>query len=116
MDNRNDGRPARAYAIAHLGEVRMGEEIVSYLRGIDATLAPFGGRFIVHGGAPTVLEGTWSGDLVMIEFPDRDSALAWYESEAYQRILPLRTRNASGPVIVMEGVGADHVATDILSS
>jgi uncharacterized protein (DUF1330 family) len=40
------------YAIAHLQDVTVGAEIVEYLQRIDATLAPFGGHFTVHGGAP----------------------------------------------------------------
>ncbi|WBU60184.1 DUF1330 domain-containing protein [Paracoccus albus] len=35
----------------------MGDWIVAYLRGIEATLAPFSGRFIIHGGEKTMLEG-----------------------------------------------------------
>uniref|UniRef100_UPI0013D2A90B DUF1330 domain-containing protein n=1 Tax=Klebsiella aerogenes TaxID=548 RepID=UPI0013D2A90B len=48
-----------AYAIARLHNVRMGREIVEYLQRIDATLAPFGGRFIIHGGQVELLEGQW---------------------------------------------------------
>ena len=33
-----------AYAIAHLESVTIGPHIVEYLQGIDATLAPYGGR------------------------------------------------------------------------
>lgn len=102
------------YAIAHLTDVTMGPEIVRYLEGIDATLAPYQGRFIIHGDQPEVLEGTWSGDLIMIEFPDRASARAWYSSDAYQVILPLRTCNSVGPVLLVDGVSADHQATNIL--
>jgi uncharacterized protein (DUF1330 family) len=40
------------YAIAHLQDVTVGAAIVEYLQRIDATLAPFGGHFIVHGAAP----------------------------------------------------------------
>ena len=39
-----------AYAVAHMRRVTMGPAIVEYLERIDATLAPFGGHFIVHGG------------------------------------------------------------------
>jgi uncharacterized protein (DUF1330 family) len=45
------------YAIAHLQDVTVGAEIVEYLQRIYATLAPFGGHFIVHGAAPSELEG-----------------------------------------------------------
>jgi uncharacterized protein (DUF1330 family) len=55
------------FAVARL-HVTMNDEIVEYLNRIDETLAPFGGRFIVHGGTFEPLEGAWSGDLVVIEF------------------------------------------------
>lgn len=38
------------YAIATLRNVAMGPAIIEYLERIDATLAPFGGKFVVHGG------------------------------------------------------------------
>ena len=59
-------------------------DIVKYLEEIDATLRPFGGRFAIHGGDVEVLEGEWPGHVVLIEFPDRDSARAWYRSPTYQ--------------------------------
>ena len=53
--------PMNAYAIAHLRDVRVGPDIVQYLERIDATLAPFGGHFIVHASSADVLEGEWPG-------------------------------------------------------
>jgi uncharacterized protein (DUF1330 family) len=102
------------FAIARLENVRMGPEIVQYLERIDATLAPFGGRFRVHGGPYEVVEGSWSGDVVVLEFPDRRAARSWYESPAYRDILPLRTEHASSDVIFIDTVAEDHRATDIL--
>jgi uncharacterized protein (DUF1330 family) len=75
------------YAIGHLRNVNMGSDIVAYLETIDATLAPFQGRFIIHGGEKEQLEGTFPGDLIVIAFPDRQAASAWYASPAYQAIL-----------------------------
>jgi uncharacterized protein (DUF1330 family) len=103
-----------AYAVAHLRNVAMGPEIVEYLRRIDATLEPFGGRFLIHGGDTQVLEGQWSGDLIVVAFPDRDRARAWYDSPAYRDILRLRADNSDGGVILVDGVPEDHRATDIL--
>ena len=102
-----------AYAVGYFDEVEMGPEIAAYLEAIDATLAPFGGRFLVHGGDKTVLEGEWPGDLIVISFPDMKAARDWYESPAYARILPLRLNRAKGAVILTEGVSEDHRATDI---
>jgi uncharacterized protein (DUF1330 family) len=102
-------------AVANLRNVEMGPAIVEYLERIDATMAPFGGRFLVHGGPIELLEGRWSGDLIILEFPDRESARRWYHSADYQAILPLRTRHAEGDVLLIDTVPGDHRATDILA-
>ena len=103
-----------AYAVAHMRRVTMGPPIVEYLERIDETLAPFGGRFIVHGGDFESLEGSWPGNLIAIEFPDRERARAWYDSDAYQAIVALRTGNSESDVILIDGVGPEHKATDVL--
>jgi uncharacterized protein (DUF1330 family) len=104
-----------AYAVAHLCNVKIGPEIVEYLRQIDATLEPFGGQFIIHGGLVDLLEGDWSGDLIVIAFKDRETAHAWYASEAYQAILKLRTNNAEGDTFIIQGVPDGHHASDVLA-
>jgi uncharacterized protein (DUF1330 family) len=103
-----------AYAVAHMRRVTMGPPIVEYLERIDATLAPFGGHFTVHGGDFELLEGSWPGNLIVIEFPDREQARAWYNSDAYQAIVTLRTDNSDSDVIMIDGVDRDHKATDVL--
>ena len=92
-----------------------GEQILAYLQGIDATLAPCGGRFIIHGGKQQLLEGRSPGDVIVIAFPDLSAARAWYASAAYQAILPLRLGHAEGDVFLIEGVEVGHRATDVLS-
>jgi uncharacterized protein (DUF1330 family) len=103
-----------AYAVAHMRQVSMGPAIVEYLHRIDATLAPFRGRFLVHGGEFDLLEGEWPGHLIVIEFPDRAQANAWYGSPAYRSILPLRTENSQSDVILIDRVAQPHKATDVL--
>lgn len=103
------------YAVGLPYDVRMGPEIVAYLEGIDATLAPFEGRFLIHGGLRETLEGECERDLIVIAFPDRAAARAWYVSPAYQALLPLRRRNAGGDVFLIDGVGEEHRAVDILT-
>lgn len=50
-------RPA-SYAVALLRDVQFGGPLQDYLTGIDATLAPFGGSFLIHGGSPRTVEGS----------------------------------------------------------
>lgn len=103
-----------AYAVGHLRQVDLGPEIVAYLEGIDATLEPFGGYFIIHGGAPERLEGDWRGDLIVIAFPDMATARAWYASPAYQAILRFRADHVAGEIFLIEGVPREHKATEVL--
>ncbi|MFF4880631.1 DUF1330 domain-containing protein [Micromonospora sp. NPDC000668] len=97
-----------AYALAHLRRAPIHADVLEYLERIDATLAPFGGRFIVHGGTVDVMEGTWPGDVVIIEFPDLPTARSWYHSSNYQEIKPLRTRHLAGEAILVDGVEPNH--------
>ncbi|WP_248580028.1 DUF1330 domain-containing protein [Nocardioides sp. InS609-2] len=106
----------KAYAVAYLREVDFGEAIIEYLRRIDLTLAPYGGRFLVHGGDIDAVEGEWDGDVVVLEFPDRISAREWYDSPGYQEILPLRTEHSQSIVAIVDGVEPGHSAVGKLSS
>jgi uncharacterized protein (DUF1330 family) len=102
------------YAVGHLWDVEVGPDIVEYLERIDATLAPFAGRFLVHGAEPDVREGDWRGHLIVIEFPDLERARAWYESDAYRPLIPLRANNSQGEILLVDGASPDHKATDVL--
>ncbi|TPI33434.1 DUF1330 domain-containing protein [Mesorhizobium sp. B2-1-8] len=103
-----------AYAVAHMRQATMGPQIVEYLHKIDATLEPFGGRFLVHGGNLEVMENDWPGHLIIIEFPDRERLRDWYDSPAYRAILALRTANSRSDVVFADGVEHPHKATDVL--
>jgi uncharacterized protein (DUF1330 family) len=94
-----------AYVIVDV-EVLDPEPYKDYVRGVPATLDPFGGRFVVRGGASETLEGDWSPKrIVVIEFPSVERAKAWHASPAYQAILPIRQRHArTNFLTVVEGV------------
>lgn len=105
-----------AYALAHLRRAPVHPEVLTYLERIDATLAPFAGRFLVHGGTIDVLEGDWPGDVIVIEFPDLQQARAWYQSSDYQEIKPLRTRHLTGAVILVDGVEPGHDSSQLAAT
>ena len=102
-----------AYAVAVIRETRFNDEVIKYLQGIDETLSAFSGKYIVHGGPYKPVEGSWTGDLVVIEFPSMERAEAWYHSDAYAAIRPLRTNNTEGDVLLVPGVPSDHKGADI---
>lgn len=58
-----------------------------YLAGAAPVTASFGGEYLVRGSVPERLEGRVPEDgyaLVIIRFPNRERALAFYSSEAYR--------------------------------
>lgn len=93
-----------AYVIAQV-EITDPQAFERYRAEVPATLAAFGGRFIVRGGASETLEGDWQPKrLVIIEFPDRATAKAWWASQAYAGPKALRQRSARTELIVIDGV------------
>jgi uncharacterized protein (DUF1330 family) len=93
-----------AYLIADV-EVVNPELYADYSAGVPATLEPYGGRFLVRGGATELIEGDWlPRRLVVIEFPSADAARRWYESPEYQAILGIRHEAANARLILAEGV------------
>ncbi len=93
-----------AYMIVDI-EVIDPEAFKEYQQRVTATFARFGGRFVVRGGAITVLEGDWRPRrLVVVEFPSLEQANSWYTSREYREILPIRERCARSNVVLVEGV------------
>jgi uncharacterized protein (DUF1330 family) len=72
---------------------------------VPASLAKYGGRFVVRGGRTETLEGTWSPKrFVMVEFPDVERAKAWWASADYAEAKALRQATSHTEMIVVEGV------------
>jgi uncharacterized protein (DUF1330 family) len=94
-----------AYVIVDV-EVVDPEAYREYTQGVPATLALFGGRFLVRGGRMETLEGDWQPQrVVILEFPDIEHAKAWHASPEYAAILPIRQRHArTNFLTVVEGV------------
>jgi len=91
------------YVIAEV-EVTDPVQFEKYRQGVPATVAAFGGRYIVRGGAITSLEGGWNPKrLIILEFPDVATAKAWYDSPAYQPLLAQRGTCARSRLIIVEG-------------
>jgi uncharacterized protein (DUF1330 family) len=66
------------------------EKLSAYSAQAAETLKPYGGEFLAKGPIE-VLHGDASFTTkVVIQFPDRESAVNWYQSEAYQAIIPTR--------------------------
>jgi uncharacterized protein (DUF1330 family) len=92
-----------AYFVAEL-ETTDPAGIEPYRAAVPATLAQYGGRFVVRGGATEPLEGGPEPKrIVILEFADTAAAKRWYNSPEYQKILPMRIANSTGRVFIVEG-------------
>ncbi len=79
-----------------------------YRRQVLPTIEAFQGRFLVRGGAFTTLEGEMPyRRIALLEFPSRPAAESWYQSPAYQQILPLRTQSVRSQFILVDGVESE---------
>lgn len=80
------------------------EQYEAYKKLTPASLLPYGGKFLVRGGATEILEGDWQpGRLVVLEFPSVTQARAWWSSPEYSPAKALRQQAASTRMIVVEG-------------
>lgn len=55
-------------------------------------------------GPSETLEGAEADGVVILSFPDREAAKAWYESPAYQAAREHRFKGADYRVMIVEGV------------
>jgi uncharacterized protein (DUF1330 family) len=92
----------KAYVIA-ADTVHDAAMMSEYGKVVAATIAAFDGKFLVRGGNCTVLEGEWQPRTVILEFPSREKAEAWYKSEPYQKIIGLRLNSARGSLVIIDG-------------
>ncbi len=75
-----------------------------YARQTVASAERYGGRFLVKGGPQILLEGEAPERHVIIEFPDRQTALDWYSSADYRNILPLALSASQRDIVIVDGI------------
>jgi len=68
-----------------------------------AIVNKFGGRYVALGGEVKVLEGDWHPRrTIVIEFPDMSALTAFYESEEYAKLRPIRWASADSRLVAIE--------------
>jgi len=91
------------YVVAEV-EVTDSATYEEYRKQVPATVAQYGGKFLVRGGAVEVKEGDWQPKrLVVLEFPTLAQARKWYASPEYAPALALRLKAARSKVLLVEG-------------
>lgn len=83
-----------ACVIGHI-TVKDEEKWAQYRAQVPATLAPWGAELVFRGTGAGVLSGEHRHSaVVVIRFPDQAAVNHWYDSPAYQALIPLRQQAA----------------------
>jgi uncharacterized protein (DUF1330 family) len=81
------------------------EQYERYKAASHGAVAAGGGRFVARGGDLAVLEGDWHPSrIVILEFPDLETAKRWYESAEYAEARQLREGAANLRMVAVDGI------------
>jgi uncharacterized protein (DUF1330 family) len=78
----------------------------SYGPAVNALVEKHGGRYIARDPGVAILEGDAPPPsvAVIIEFPDRAAAEAWYNDADYKPWLEARLAGSNGPLLLVDGL------------
>ncbi len=75
-----------------------------YIAEIPAFIAKHSGRYIVQGVQPTIIEGDWKPErLVIIEFPERQNAEAFLADPEIQDLFKVRHETTTSKLVLADG-------------
>jgi uncharacterized protein (DUF1330 family) len=81
------------------------EQYERYKEAAPPAIAAFGGRYLARGGELALFEGDWDpARVVILEFPDLETAKSWYASEEYGEARKLREGAAKLHIVAVEGL------------
>jgi uncharacterized protein (DUF1330 family) len=96
---------SKGYVVVNL-DVHDAQLFEKYRAEAPKSIAQYGGKYIVRGGAMEVLEGAAPHPrIVMLEFPSVEQAKTWYNSPEYQGVIGMRHQASTGSGFVVEGFG-----------
>ena len=99
--------PMPAYVISEV-EMRDAAGFEAYRELAAKTIAQYGGRYLVRGGAPELVEGGPPPKaIVLVEFPSMARLREWYASAEYTEALKLRATALERRLIFAEGVAPE---------
>ena len=93
--------PAYSVALMNVSDQAKYQE---YAKLAGPAVAKFGGRFLFRAGNPAVMEGKFDySRMVVVEFPDSESAKKYFHSREYQEARDKRLGAADFNLIILEG-------------
>lgn len=92
-----------AYVVGHI-TVKDPDKWARYRERVPASLQPWKAELVFRGELVSVLSGQHGHtDTVVIRFPDLDAANGWFNSPAYQALIPLRQSAAEVDLLLFQG-------------
>ncbi|WP_048646358.1 DUF1330 domain-containing protein [Nitratireductor soli] len=80
--------------------------MAGYMADAPESVHAYGGEYLVRTGDITALEGDAPYErVVVVKFPDKEKALAWYHSDEYRDLRDIRWRSADAHIICVPGEG-----------
>jgi|SRR5271154_2777467 uncharacterized protein (DUF1330 family) len=92
-----------AYAVVIREKTRNAAELEEYRKLAPGSFQNHPTKFLAIHGRQEVLEGPKNEDIVILEFPSYEAALAWYHSPEYQAACVHRFQGADYRCILTEG-------------
>lgn len=84
----------KAFFVAQV-TVKNTEKFQQYAKQAGASMEPFGGQVITKGKLSRSLAGDMAHEnIAIVSFPDSAQLDAWFNSDAYQHLIPLRDEAA----------------------
>ena len=75
-----------------------------YVSAIPAFIEKHGGRYIVRGVEPEIMEGDWTPErMVILEFPSRQNAKAFLADPEAQSLFAVRHGTTTSKLVLVEG-------------
>lgn len=94
----------RAFVIVDIS-IHDPELYEDYKKLTPASIAEYGGKFVVRGGKTVSLEGHWKPERVVVtEFPSVERAKEWWNSDGYAKAKAIRQASAETKMIIVEGI------------
>ncbi len=92
-----------AYVVSRVA-IRDPEKMKAYMANAPSSVKAFGGSYLSRTSDIKVLEGEANYNrMVLLEFPDKERALAWYESQEYYDLRQDRWDSADAHIVVVPG-------------
>ena len=94
----------KVYLIVHI-EVTNPELMEKYRELVPKIIAKYEGKYLVRGGDSEILEGDYfKHRIVLLEFPSRQQANNFYNSEDYAPVKMLRIEAGNNSIVLVEGI------------